>query len=83
LFAGIPPEDGRDQRFESRKGDMSTVCVLEKAEDDEIREIVASYLSPYVGAIERTGASLGFIKPAYWTTRSRSLAPKQLENKCF
>jgi hypothetical protein len=57
------PEDKRDQRAESRKVNMDTIEVLEKANDDEIREAIVPRLSPSIASIEASGASLGFIKP--------------------
>jgi len=58
-----PPEDKRDRRPESRKVELNTVKILNKATDDEIRGIVLRSLSPSVRAIQESGASLGFIKP--------------------
>jgi hypothetical protein len=60
-----PPDDKWDKRPESRKIDMTSVKVLTKADDNEVRKIVRSHLSVNVGAIEASGASLGFIKPKF------------------
>jgi len=57
------PEDKRDQRRESRKVNMETIEVLEKADDDQVRATINSRLSPSIASIEASGASLGFIKP--------------------
>ena len=58
-----PAEDKRDKRVESRKIDMSSVNVLNNADDDEVRRVVKSQLSVNIGAIQASGASLGFIRP--------------------
>jgi hypothetical protein len=58
-----PPEDKRDKRPESRKIELNTVKILNKATDEEIRGIILPHLSPSVRAIQKSGASLGFIKP--------------------
>lgn len=58
-----PPGDKRDQRKESRRIEMNSVQVLEKASDDDVRGVINSILSPSLANLESSGASLGFIKP--------------------
>ena len=59
----LPPEDRRDTRPESRRLDFTSVKVLGKADDDEVRQTVLNSLSPSVRAVQDNKASLGFIKP--------------------
>lgn len=58
-----PPDDRRDTRKESRKVDETAVRVVGKIEDDELRVIIQSHLSPSIKVIASSGASLGLIKP--------------------
>jgi hypothetical protein len=57
------PEDKRDQRRESRKVNMETIKVIERANDDQVKAVIIPQLSPSIASIEASGASLGFIKP--------------------
>jgi len=63
IEATVLPPDRGDKRVESRKLDFATVKVLRRADDNEVRDMVAKCLSPSVKSIESRGASLGFIKP--------------------
>jgi hypothetical protein len=57
-----PSDDKRDKRVESRKIDISSVRVLKKADDNEVRSMVKPFLSVNIGSIEAS-ESLGFIRP--------------------
>jgi hypothetical protein len=59
----LPPDDKRDTRPESRKIDYGSIEIVNRADDDEVRKVIQSRLSPSVKAIQDNGASLGFIKP--------------------
>ena len=58
-----PPDDKRDKREESRKIDMRSVKVRDKEDYEDVRKRILRLLSPSIGAIENSGASLGFIRP--------------------
>lgn len=58
-----PPDDQRDKRAESRKVDLETVKILGQEDYETIRDRIQKYLSPSVGSIKKSGASLGLIKP--------------------
>jgi hypothetical protein len=58
-----PPDDKRDKRLESRKIDMTTVRVGAKEDYAAVRERIRRVLSRSIGAIDASGASLGFIRP--------------------
>lgn len=58
-----PPEDAHDKRPESRKVDMSSIRILNKVDDDEVRQVVIANLRNNIASIEHNGASLGFVKP--------------------
>jgi hypothetical protein len=57
------PEDGRDKRPESRKINMKLVKVLQKITDEELVSYIQPLVSPSISSIEKSGASLGLIKP--------------------
>ena len=57
------PDNKREKRSESREINMSSVKVLRKVDDDEVRRVVRSNLSVNIGELKTSGASLGFIKP--------------------
>jgi len=58
-----PPDDKRDIRPESRKIEMKSVTVGAKEDYAEVRTRIRRLMSPSIGAIQSTGASLGFIRP--------------------
>jgi len=59
----LPPDDERDKRPESRKIDLNSVKLLGQEGYASVGEIIQKHLSPSVGSIRSSGASLGLIKP--------------------
>lgn len=52
-----------DKRIESRRIDHTSINVIRRATDEQIREFVTPFISPSIKTIEESGASLGLIKP--------------------
>lgn len=77
------PEDGRDKRKESRKIHMDTIKILYKIKDEELYHNIQPLISPSIGSLEKTDASLGIIKPKILDYQidiiSTSLVDKQLQ----
>lgn len=59
----LRPPESNDKRFESRKVDLKSAKVHNKASEGEVRSILEYQLRPSVKAINESGASLGIIKP--------------------
>jgi hypothetical protein len=59
----LPPDDQRDTRVESRKIDLGNVRIIGQEDYGAICDRIQKYLSPSVGSIKKSGASLGLIKP--------------------
>jgi hypothetical protein len=59
----LPPDDKRDTRPESRKLDGHSVKILGQEDYQRVRQIIQAHLDPSIRGIEKSGSSLGFIKP--------------------
>jgi hypothetical protein len=57
------PDDRRDTRPESRKVDLNSIKPLGQEDYGGVQEIIHDHLSKSIMQIQRSGASMGFIKP--------------------
>ncbi len=59
----LSPTYPRDQRIESRKVDMRTIKIIRKIDNIELKKTISPLVKPSIKEIEKSGASLGIIKP--------------------